>query len=203
MSIQSPSQRQLERQTIGVQFLQELLEQAQLAVKVSPLDEKAYQSLVYDESQVLNWLNHYPLYCFKQRAFHLGLQRVKSDNGEQVMIGVYDSRIGRLHILLLEPLNEQAANILPERLMAIVTYVAIYFLTTYPDSIGVYLIDPPKPFLANYGVYGYKVLSSESEVPVMFANFEALFERQQDFLFEMLLDEKLDLDLGLETQSTT
>ncbi|MCG9648410.1 hypothetical protein L1D24_07480 [Vibrio brasiliensis] len=199
MSIQSPSQRQLERQTIGVQFLQELFEQARLAVKVSPLDEKAYQSLMYDESQVLNWLNHYPLYCFKERAFHLGLQRVKSDAGEEVMIGIYDSRIGKLHILLLEPLSEPAGSELPERLMAIVTYVAIYFLTTYPDSIGVYLIDPPKPFLSNYGVYGYKILNSESEVPVMFANFEALFERQQDFLFEMLLDETLDLDLGLDT----
>lgn len=41
--------------------------------------------------------------------------------------------------------------------------------------------------------YGYKVLDSWHEVPVMFATFDSLFERQQDVLFEMLLDEELDL----------
>jgi hypothetical protein len=57
----------------------------------------------------------------------------------------------------------------------------------------VYLVDPPKAFLSHYGLYSYKVLDSWHEVPVMFATFDSLFERQQDVLFEMLLDEELDL----------
>ncbi|WP_425667790.1 hypothetical protein ACPUEJ_24460 (plasmid) [Vibrio tubiashii] len=179
----------LERQSSGVQFLQDIIDRTNLALKVSSLSEQAYKSLVSDESRILDWLNHYPLFCLKERSFHIGLQRGEAHG--DIMIGLYDSQTGKLHILLIEPLSKNAMSF-SDRLMALVTYVALYFLTIYPESVGVYIVDPPKAFLSHYGLYGFKVLESEA-VPVMFATFESLFERQQDFLFNMVLDEEVSL----------
>ncbi|NOI59375.1 hypothetical protein [Vibrio coralliilyticus] len=167
----------VQRQSIDVQFLQDLINQTNLELKVSSLSEQSYRSLVCDESPVLDWLSHYHLSCFSGRAFHIGVQRFKQPR-PGLLVGVYDSRVGRQHTLLLEPLDGRAAQAMTERLMSVITYIALYFLSTYPNSIGVYLVDPPKAFLSHYGLYGYKVLDSWHEVPV---------------LFEMLLDEELDL----------
>ncbi|MCG9753425.1 hypothetical protein L1D54_23590 [Vibrio brasiliensis] len=193
---------QLDFQTFSVQLLQDLFDYTKLAVKVSPFNNKTYKSIMYDESQILDWLKHYSLYCFNERAFHLAMQPSKGE-GNSVVIGVYDIRVGKLHLLLLEPLNELAVKRLPERLMAIVTYVAIYFLTKYPESVGVYFFDPPKPFLSNHAIYGYKVLTKGSDTPVLFATFDTLFERQKDFLFEVLLDKELKLDLRRARNTTS
>ncbi|WCP70095.1 hypothetical protein LYZ37_19015 [Vibrio tubiashii] len=182
----------VQRQSIDVQFLQDLINQTHLELKVCSLSEQSYRSLVSDDSPVLDWLNHYKLSCLSGRAFHIGVLRFKTPRSG-LLIGVYDSRVGRQHTLLLEPENGHAAQAMTERLMSVITYIALYFLSTYPNSVGVYLVDPPKAFLSHYGLYGYKVLDSWHEVPVMFATFDSLFERQQDVLFEMLLDEELDL----------
>ncbi|NOH26339.1 hypothetical protein [Vibrio europaeus] len=182
----------IQRQSIDVQFLQDVINQTNLELKVSSLSEQSYRALACEESPVLDWLNHYHLSCFSGRAFHIGVQRFKQPR-PGLLVGVYDSRVGRQHTLLLEPLDGRAAQAMTERLMSVITYIALYFLSSYPNSVGVYLVDPPKAFLSHYGLYGYKVLDSWHEVPVMFATFDSLFERQQDVLFEMLLDEELDL----------
>lgn len=186
------TKRKLRHQMIDVQSLQDLFDHAEIALKVTPLNEKMYKSTQYE--QILNWFTQYPLYSFIERAFHIDLQPVKDKPGS-VMIGIYDIRVGKLHQLLIEPLDQNTADTLTGRLMAIVTYVAIYFLTTYPESVGVYLIAPPKPFLSNHRLYGYEILTKGNDVPVMFATFDSLFERQKDFLFEMLLTgPELDFD---------
>ncbi|MCG9753427.1 hypothetical protein L1D54_23600 [Vibrio brasiliensis] len=192
----TPQERKLERQTIGVAFLQELIDQTRLAVKVSPLNEQDIRCQIYDERRVLLWLEYSSSWgCLRDRAFHIDLQRV-SDEQDDVLMGFYDGRIGRLHIILIEPLNEESAQQLPDRLLALVTYAAIYFLTTYPDSVGVYLLDPPTGFITHHESYGFSIIK-HNETLMMFATFESLFERQKDILFDILLTEK-PLELGLE-----
>jgi hypothetical protein len=46
------------RQSIVVQFLQDLINQTHLELKVSSLSEQSYRSLVSDDSPALDWLNH-------------------------------------------------------------------------------------------------------------------------------------------------
>ncbi|CAM2884989.1 hypothetical protein [Vibrio neptunius] len=185
----------LQRQSIDVQFLQKLLNRTNLELKISSLNEQRYRSIVLDDSSMTKWLNSHHVSCSLKRNFHININHFKKQPELGTFIGVYDSRIRRLHPLFLEPLKEGLAQEITDRLMSMVTYIALYFLSTYPNSAGVYIVDPPKTFLSNYGLYGYKVLDygCEQDTPVMFGTFESLYERQQDVLFEMLLDHELDL----------
>lgn len=194
----TPQTQTIERQTIGVAFLQELIDHTRLAVKVSPLSEQDVRCQAYDERRVSLWLEYSSSWvCLRDRAFHIDLQRI-SDEQDDVLMGFYDGRIRRLHLILIEPLSEEAAIDLPDRLMALLTYAAIYFLTTYPDSVGVYLLDPPAGFIAHHESYGFSIIEHD-ETLMMFATFESLFERQKDLLFDMLLNEQ-PLELGLDEQ---
>ncbi|EIF01334.1 hypothetical protein VT1337_24330, partial [Vibrio tubiashii NCIMB 1337 = ATCC 19106] len=86
----------IQRQSIDVQFLQDVINQTNLELKVSSLSEQSYRALACEESPVLDWLNHYHLSCFSGRAFHIGVQRFKQPR-PGLLVGVYDSRVGRQH----------------------------------------------------------------------------------------------------------
>ena len=185
----------LQRQSIDVQFLQELIDRTHLELKISSLNELRYRSIAFEDSTMMKWLNSHHVSRSLKRNFHINVKRFKEQSELGIFIGVYDCRIRRLHPLLLEPKTEGSAHENTDRLMSMVTYIALYFLSTYPNSAGVYIVDPPEAFLSNYGLYGYKVLDYgyEQDTPVMFGTFDSLYERQQDVLFEMLLDHELDL----------
>ncbi|WP_071209565.1 hypothetical protein [Vibrio neptunius] len=185
----------LQRQSIDVQFLQELIDRTHLELKISSLNELRYQSIAFDDSSMTKWLNRHHVSRSLKRNFHINVKRFNEQSELGIFIGVYDSRIRRLHPLLLEPRTEDSAHENTDRLMSMVTYIALYFLSTYPDSHGVYIINPPNTFRSKYGLYGYKLLDYGygQDEPAMFGTFDSLYERQQDVLFEMLLDHELDL----------
>jgi len=141
-----------------VEFLQELIDETQLELNVSVLTEDDFESLVLSDDSVLNWRGKFPYYL-SEDSFHMGFRLSTDSTIDGAVLGVYVTTQGKLHILLMESFVRNRTNHpLTGRLTVFVIIAATFFVTQFPDSKGVYIVDPHKELIPHYERFGFELL---------------------------------------------
>ncbi|EHZ6873041.1 MULTISPECIES: hypothetical protein [Providencia] len=166
-----------------VDFLQEFVDEALLDLQVSMLSEDDFESLVRDKRSVLNWLSKFG-HFLSEDSFHMGFRLEKGSEIDGAVLGVYATKRGDLHIFLIESfVRDLPEHPLNGRLTTLVIIAVTFFLTQYPDSKAVYIIEPDEGLISHYQKFGFKLLRDEN---VMFATSDALQLIQLSLLTELL-----------------
>lgn len=165
-----------------IDFLQEFIDEVQLELNVSALTEDDFESLVKNDKSVLNWRGKFPHYL-SDDSFHMGFRLRTDSNIDGAMLGVYATTQGELHVFLIESFaRKQPSHPLAGRLTTFVVIAATFFLAQYPDSKGVYIVEPHKDLISHYQRFGFELLEDEL---AMYATVESLQSVQLSLMAEL------------------
>lgn len=154
-----------------VSFLQEFIAEVQLGLHVSELSEDDFESLVKDERSILNWLSKFG-HFLSEDSFHLGFRLYENAKIDGAVLGIYATNDGTLHIFLIESfVRYQDQHSLKGNLITLVVIAATFFLSEYPESKGVYIVEPHDDLVLHYKKFGFELLENDM---VMYATIETL-----------------------------
>lgn len=167
----------------AINFLQCVLDKAELNILVESLSEHQFEQLMRDTRSRLNWRAYFPHYL-SNHSFHAGFRLIGKQGVVGAFLTVYSSEDKHLHVLLLESLiRNQDAHPLSGRLTTLALIGIIDLLSAIPDSIGVFIVSPHKNLVEYYKEYGFSIVKSEALI--MQADIATLQQIQNQIMIRL------------------